>query len=76
MWFYLVVLIVSSLLQYALRPKPAAPKPATLSDFNVPVVQDGKPVAVVFGDVWVDDANVLWYGDVGSSPIKSKGKKG
>lgn len=74
MWVYLVVMIVSAIIQYALRPKPPTPKPATLSDFSIPVVQDGKPVAVVFGDVWVDDANVLWYGDVGSQAIKAGSK--
>jgi len=75
MFVYLAILVISSLLQYALRPRVPAPKAATLSDFNIPVVQDGKPVAVVFGDVWVDDANILWYGGLGSQPIKKKGKK-
>lgn len=75
MYVYLIVMIVCMLLEYALRPKPPDAKPATLSDFSIPVVEEGKPVAVVFGEVWVDDANVLWYGDMASAPIKSGGKK-
>lgn len=46
-----------------------------LKDFDVPVAEQGRPVPVVFGTVLVEGANVLWYGDLSSTPIKTKGGK-
>lgn len=71
----LAVLIVSTLLSVALAPKPAKPKPAALSDFDAPTAEAGRPVPVVFGTRLVTGPNVLWYGDLKSEAIKSKGKK-
>lgn len=59
----------------ALAPKPPRPKPAALDDFDVPVAEEGRPVPVVFGTVTLTGANVLWYGDLRSDPIKAKGGK-
>lgn len=72
---YIAVLLVSALIATALAPKPPAPKPAALQDFDVPVAEQGRPVPVVFGSVLVTGANVLWYGDLRSTPIKTKGGK-
>jgi hypothetical protein len=75
-WEYLVVLIIAALVSYALRPKPTAPKPASLADFDIPVAEEGKEIPVVFGTVDIKDSNVLWYGDLQVEPIlKSGGKK-
>lgn len=72
---YLVVLIVSSLIAYALAPKPPAPKPAALSDFDVPTAEEGRPIPVVFGTVTITGPNVLWYGALRAEAIKKKGGK-
>ena len=71
----LIIFIVASLLSYALRPKPKAPPAATLAEINLPTIDQGTPVPVVFGEVWVDSWMVLWYGDLSNQPIKSKSKK-
>lgn len=72
----LVVLVVASVISYALAPKPPVPTPPSLQDFTVPTAEDGRPVPVIFGEVWVTGSNVLWYGDLATSPIqKSGGKK-
>ena len=73
--YYLIVLIVSALISYALAPKPPKPKPAALEDFDIPVAEQGRPIPVVFGTVLVTGANVLWYGDLRSTAIKAKGGK-
>ena len=73
--YYLIVLVVSSLVSYALAPKPPVPKPASLEDFDIPVAELGRPVPVVFGTVTITGPNVLWYGDLKTKPIKSKGGK-
>jgi hypothetical protein len=53
------------------------PKAALLSEFDYPQAFDGKPHIVVFGDCWIEDWQVIWYGDLRTEPIKksSGGKK-
>jgi hypothetical protein len=73
MWPQLVFMIVAAILAYALTPKPKTPAPDTLSDVSVPTIEIGKPVGVAFGEVWIDDSNILWYGDLSSWPIYPTG---
>jgi len=76
MWFQLLSLLVSTVLQAVLAPKPAAPKAASLSDFDVPTAEEGRAIPVVFGTVVITGPNCVWYGDLGKKAIKSKkGKK-
>jgi len=73
--YYLIVLVISSLISYALAPKPPKPKPAALEDFDIPVAEQGRPVPVIFGTMQVTGPNVLWYGDLRTTAIKEKGGK-
>lgn len=75
MWVQIVIAIVSLVISYAMRPKIKPPPAATLNDVNIPTIDQGTPVAVVFGDVWIENWMVLWYGDLSNSPIKKGGKK-
>lgn len=75
MWVQLVIMIVAMILSAAMRPKNQTPPPASLSDVSVPTIQQGTPVAVAFGDVWIDQPFVLWYGDLRSQAITAGGKK-
>lgn len=70
-----VIMIVAIIIAVALAPKPPQPKPAALADFDVPTAEEGKPICKVFGEAWVRDPNVLWYGDLSSEPIRKKGGK-
>lgn len=72
---YLVVMIASLVLSIALAPKPPTPKPAAMTDFDFPQVDEGTPQSVVFGDVWTGGWMVLSYGNLRNQPIKSGGKK-
>lgn len=71
----ILVLVASAVLSIALAPKPQQPKPAALEDFEVPVAEEGRPIPVVFGTVTLTGANVLWYGDLRTTPIQSSGGK-
>jgi len=73
--FQLVLLVASYFISAALAPKPPVPKPAALNDFDVPTAEQGRPVPVVFGTVLLTGPNVLWYGDLRTTPIKEKGGK-
>lgn len=75
-WVQIAIMIVSAIISYALAPKPPTPKPASLGDIEAPTAEEGRPIPVVFGEVWCKDPNVLWYGDLGNEPIRKKsGKK-
>jgi hypothetical protein len=74
-WTYIAVWIVTTLIQYALAPKPPKPRPAGLQDIEAPTAEEGRPIPVVFGTVLVKSPNVVWYGDLRTTPIKSKGSK-
>lgn len=69
------LIILSALIQYAVGPKPKPPKPASITDFDVPTAEEGREIPVVFGEVWITGPNVLWYGDLRSEPIRKKGGK-
>lgn len=72
----IILLIVSLIVSYALRPKPVIPKPAAIEDFDIPMAELGRAIPVVFGQVLVKSPSVMWYGDLRSTPIqKSGGKK-
>jgi hypothetical protein len=75
-WVQLAILVISAVLTYALTPKPQSPAPDQLSDVSVPTIEIGKPVSVAFGEVWVDDSNILWYGDLSSQGFSPPGGKG
>lgn len=74
-WVYIIVMVVALIAAVALTPKPKSPKPASLQDFDVPTAQDGREVTDVCGTVWIDDPNVIWYGDLYTQPVRADGGK-
>ena len=70
-----LVAVVASFIITSLTMKQQNQKPASLEDFQVPQVDEGTPHAVVFGDVWLDGWQVLWYGNFRTTKITSGGKK-
>jgi hypothetical protein len=64
------MMIASYAIQVLLTPKPEVPKPASLDEFDFPQVEEGTPQSVIFGDVWVQDWHVLWYGNLSTKDIK------
>ncbi len=74
-WIQVILLVVSYFVSAALAPKPPQPKAAALEDFDIPVAEQGRPIPVVFGTMLITGPNVLWYGDLRTTPIKSSGGK-
>lgn len=70
-----VILIVALVIAVAMAPKAPQPKPHALSDIDAPTAEEGKAYAKIFGECWVFDPNVIWYGDLESEPIRKKGGK-
>lgn len=74
-WYYIIMLVVSLAVSLAMRPKPQNAKPPALADFSVPTAEEGRDVQVIFGENWVEDPNVLYYGNLRTTPIKAEGGK-
>ena len=74
-WVYVIMLVVSLAMSLANRPKNQNAKPPGLTDFDMPTVQEGREVKKIFGRVWVDDPNVLWFGTLRTRPIRASGGK-
>lgn len=73
--FYIIVLAASLLLSLVLAPRIKGQKPASLGDLSVPTAQDGREVTKIFGKVWIDDPNVINYGNLRTRPITSDSGK-
>jgi hypothetical protein len=75
----LVVAVILLAASYAITASMArrqpAKKPAAFDEFDFPQDAEGTAQPVVFGDVWIEDWTVLWYGDYQVTPIKKKGGK-
>ena len=71
----LIIMVASMAISYLNRPKVQKPKPAALSDFDMPVPDEGTPQCVFFGDCWTSDWQVLSYGNFRTSKIKTKSGK-
>jgi len=70
---YLAVLVIGSLVAYALAPKPPKSKPPTLEDFDLPTAEEGRSIPWIFGTYRITDPNIIWYGDL-ETRTKTKDK--
>jgi hypothetical protein len=73
--FAIALLIISYAITALLTPRPKNndAKAATLKDFSFPVPDEGAAQAIVFGDCWTQDWQVLWFGNLRSEEIRSGG---
>ena len=58
-----------------LVPKAVEPPPQEFDGSGVPTAEEGRPLGIIFGTVRVENANVVWYGDVSYEEIESDGGK-
>lgn len=75
MWWNVVWWVATTVVSYALIPRPKNNKPAPISDINVPTAEEGRSIPVLFGTRDIKGANVVWYGHLRTVAIKSKGGK-
>lgn len=73
MWWFLAfsILFVAT----TKIPKAKEPKPLRLEDIESPTADEGLDIPVVFGTVVVDAPNVVWFGDLGTTPVRQKNSK-
>jgi len=75
MWAFVAQIAISLIITMLFSDSPDAPEAATLEDFDAPVVGQGDPYAVIFGTFLVKGANVLWYGDLRTTEVKTDAGK-
>jgi len=68
----LVVWVALMVVAYMLRPKPDPPVNATPGEMDVTVVDASSPVPVLFGTRLASSPNLVWYGDIGTTPISEE----
>lgn len=73
-WNYVAIWVITTLISYALAPRPEGPKPAKFKDIEVPSVDEGRDIPVVFGRMRLAP-HVAWYGNFSKKAIKEGGKK-
>lgn len=73
MW-YIIVFVIAYVVAAAVKPKIQEQQPASLGDFQAPTAEPGRPIPVIFGTVYLQSPNVVWYGDLGYVAVKSGGK--
>ena len=74
--FWVVAFFIAGLvLSLAFQPKPQSQKPAGLGDVTAPIAEEGVEIPVLFGTRDFNGPNVVWYGDLRTVAIKSKGGK-
>jgi len=75
MWMFFAGIALALVAVYALAPKPPTTPPAGLNEIKAPTATEGREIPVLFGCREIISANVVWYGDLKTTPIKSSGGK-
>jgi len=75
MWEYLAMLALSLVASYVMRPKTQTAPPRGLDEVTAPTAEVGREIPVLFGRRAIYGANVVWYGDLATKAVKSKGDK-
>jgi hypothetical protein len=71
-WYYAIAFVVALVVGFALTPKPQTVTPG-IGEIEAPTAEDGREIPVLFGTRNLTGPNVVWYGDVKTTPIKSSG---
>lgn len=74
-WIAAAIFIAALVISYAMTPKPEVTPPLGLADVKAPTAEVGREIPVLFGTRLLEGPNVVWFGHLRTSPIKSKGGK-
>lgn len=75
MWWFVAALVISAVYSYSQTPKTQTQPPAGLNEIKAPTAEEGREIPVLFGTRDIPSANVVWFGDLKTTPIKKKGGK-
>jgi hypothetical protein len=75
MWAFIAGFAIALIASYALTPKPQSMKPAGINEIEAPTAEEGREMPVLFGCREIKSPNVVWYGHLKTTAIKSSGGK-
>ena len=75
MWNYVIMLALALVATYVMRPKTQTTPPKGIDEVTAPTAEVGREIPVLFGRRAIYGANVVWYGDLATSAVKTKGGK-
>ena len=78
-WVIAIVLLIAAAAITALTMggrKPQAQQATLFKDFKFPTPDEGTPQAVIFGDCWTNDWQVLWVGNYRTEEVHNTGGAG
>lgn len=75
MFWFIALFAVGLVLGFAATPKIQTQPPAGLGEIKAPIAEEGVEIPVLFGTRDLEGPNVVWYGDLKTVAIKSKGGK-
>lgn len=70
MFWQVVIWVVTTVISYALQPKPKSPKAAGIGEFTVPTAEEGREIPVLFGTRDISGPNTVWYGHLKTKKVK------
>ena len=74
-WIYIAIMLVSAYVNYSAMSKTQGQKPPAISEYSVPTADEGIDIQYLNGECWLEDPNILFYGNLRTSPIKAEGGK-
>ena len=74
-YVYLIIFVIGLFVAFAMQPKPIQPPPPSLDDMQIPTAEPGRPIPVIFGTRLVKAPNVVWYGDLKYSAVRTSSGK-
>lgn len=72
---WLIVVLIVALIAVAVVMSMKSPPPSSDNDLQVPTAEDGREVMDIAGECWIDDPNIIWYGDLRTAPIHASSGK-
>lgn len=72
---YYVVVIAMAVYSFVASNKQNQPNALTLDEVKPPVAEEGKSIPVLFGTRDLHGANVVWYGDLRTTPVQTDSGK-
>jgi hypothetical protein len=76
MFEFFAVVVVNMIVSYAIHALTAEkPKDATAGKLDVPMIDEGATIPVLFGEILIKEPGLVWYGDDSTVPIRAEGGK-
>ena len=75
MWPFFIGLVIALAASFILAPKPQSQPSPLLDDIQFPQASASLEIPVLFGCREMRSPNVLWYGNLKTTAIKTKGGK-